>query len=625
MPSDGLDPARLLRSKMWLELLDVIYANYNPFLRSNDPKAQLLRRHIDALTSNIKETMQPGIGMIIRPPESDPSRGRAASIDKESKEFFVRCLIRPVSIRHGTYPFKGISLNREDVEWLIQHVGTPLDLRGANLRKARLDRLDLRGTILGLDQDTWFHTALRELSKMATSTSLNEFDATFDLTQLYHAAAADLSDSYLNGVRLDGVTARYVRLDRAEGFSASLRDADLAHASFAKANFTGADFVNCYAQSCTFDEASLQGTILNGADLTSSSFQKASLSTALLRGACLQSCNFVGANLDGVEMTARTRLDGVRLWGADGAAQLVDIIWNEADVSHINWAGVKALGDELDAIRLREHNTDTFRKDKQQLRSLTKQWRSAKPLQRLRKFKKQLAEDKLDEAGVAEARSFLEKYEKLSDDIANAEAVAERSYFGLGMVPPAVERAIRSNRQVGLVLRNQGINEQAVKFQYRAERLKRLLLKAELRGPVYGFSHSIKGPKWWRSVVDTIEKVPGWISRYVIFAIRYSVSWLFDATCGYGYKPLNAVGCYVIVIAGFGLGFSSLSGVAFWPNALAFSVTSFHGRGFETLINGSNGSIPHGAVFLAAFEAVIGLLLEVTFIASFTRRVFDRS
>ena len=54
--------------------------------------------------------------------------------------------------------------------------------------------------------------------------------------------------------------------------------------------------------------------------------------------------------------------------------------------------------------------------------------------------------------------------------------------------------------------------------------------------------------------------------------------------------------------------------------AFVFSMTSFHGRGF----------FPGGIVLddpitvLAAFEAFVGLVIEVTFIATFTQRFFAR-
>jgi hypothetical protein len=49
-------------------------------------------------------------------------------------------------------------------------------------------------------------------------------------------------------------------------------------------------------------------------------------------------------------------------------------------------------------------------------------------------------------------------------------------------------------------------------------------------------------------------------------------------------------------------------------------VSSFHGRGFF------NQDIHLGDTFaeLAALEAVVGLLIEITFIATFTQRFFAR-
>ncbi len=50
-----------------------------------------------------------------------------------------------------------------------------------------------------------------------------------------------------------------------------------------------------------------------------------------------------------------------------------------------------------------------------------------------------------------------------------------------------------------------------------------------------------------------------------------------------------------------------------------FSVTSFHGRGFFP------GGLPldDPVTVLAALEAVIGLLIEISFIATFTQRFFN--
>ncbi|HEX5440099.1 MAG TPA: pentapeptide repeat-containing protein, partial [Ktedonobacterales bacterium] len=54
-------------------------------------------------------------------------------------------------------------------------------------------------------------------------------------------------------------------------------------------------------------------------------------------------------------------------------------------------------------------------------------------------------------------------------------------------------------------------------------------------------------------------------------------------------------------------------------DALIFSITSFHGRGFAP---GEAVSLHNPLTILAAGEAVLGLLIEITFIATFTQRFF---
>ena len=53
-----------------------------------------------------------------------------------------------------------------------------------------------------------------------------------------------------------------------------------------------------------------------------------------------------------------------------------------------------------------------------------------------------------------------------------------------------------------------------------------------------------------------------------------------------------------------------------WDEALVLSVSSFHGRGFFTQ------DITLGDTYarLAAVEAVVGLFIEISFIATFTQR-----
>jgi hypothetical protein len=57
-----------------------------------------------------------------------------------------------------------------------------------------------------------------------------------------------------------------------------------------------------------------------------------------------------------------------------------------------------------------------------------------------------------------------------------------------------------------------------------------------------------------------------------------------------------------------------------WYEALVLSVASFHGRGFFQPVQSPGDPI----AILAAIEAVFGLFIEVTFIATFTQRFFGK-
>jgi hypothetical protein len=57
-----------------------------------------------------------------------------------------------------------------------------------------------------------------------------------------------------------------------------------------------------------------------------------------------------------------------------------------------------------------------------------------------------------------------------------------------------------------------------------------------------------------------------------------------------------------------------------WYEAVVLSVSSFHGRGLFP----SGLSVGDPMAVVAAAEAIIGLLIEITFIATFTQRFFAR-
>ncbi len=105
---------------------------------------------------------------------------------------------------------------------------------------------------------------------------------------------------------------------------------------------------------------------------------------------------------------------------------------------------------------------------------------------------------------------------------------------------------------------------------------------------------------------------------------RYLFSGFLDLLAGYGYRPLRSVIAYLLIILSFtGLYLLNAHFVAphlRWDEALVLSVSSFHGRGFFTQ------DITLGDTYarLAAVEAVAGLLIEISFIATFTQRFFGK-
>jgi len=109
---------------------------------------------------------------------------------------------------------------------------------------------------------------------------------------------------------------------------------------------------------------------------------------------------------------------------------------------------------------------------------------------------------------------------------------------------------------------------------------------------------------------------------------QYTLSLFLEAIAGYGYKPGRTLGWYVSVILIFAVVYSlvgTASGDTLSLNeALVFSVTSFHGRGFFPGFPQDIHLLRNPLVVLAAFEAVIGLVIEISFITTFTQRFFGK-
>jgi hypothetical protein len=159
--------------------------------------------------------------------------------------------------------------------------------------------------------------------------------------------------------------------------------------------------------------------------------------------------------------------------------------------------------------------------------------------------------------------------------------------FGSPLVQ--VQRRLRASHQLALVLRSQGLNSEADSLAYQAQVLQRR--------------------------VHRLQRRP----------LRYFGSWLLDLISGYGYRPMRSFITYLLVVGVFALTYYLLGSNVTPPldplSSLVFSITSFHGRGFAP---GENVLLNNPVTVIAAGEAVIGLLIEITFIATFTQRFFAR-
>ena len=146
------------------------------------------------------------------------------------------------------------------------------------------------------------------------------------------------------------------------------------------------------------------------------------------------------------------------------------------------------------------------------------------------------------------------------------------------------QEAVRANRQLSVALRNQGLNEDAARFSYRAQLMQR---------KVFWYQHK------YLSCLGSL---------------------FLDLLSGYGYKVVRCFIAYALVIAIFATIYHLLGTHPAWNESIVISMTAFHGRGFfpEQFHPGD----PQAMV--AAIEAFVGLLIEITLIATLTQRFFGK-
>ena len=264
--------------------------------------------------------------------------------------------------------------------------------------------------------------------------------------------------------------------------------------------------------------ANLSRTNLTRAQLRCGHLEGADLSTARLEGTVLRHAYVNGAQFRLASFSNSTRLDEALLGDKTGYASFIDVNWNAANLTAIEWSELKMTGNEQIARQC--YTSDGKKKNR-----------------------------------VTRIYEYSE--------------------------------ALRANRQLATILQSQGLNEDASRFAYRAQLCQRIVLRLKKKFGQYFFSGFL------------------------------------DLLAGYGYRPGRSVFWYLAVIFGFALAYFAIGHLPIFPDAFVFSLTSFHGRGFFPGLSGEN-SLHNPVIVAAACEAVIGLFIEISFIATFTQRFFGR-
>jgi hypothetical protein len=149
------------------------------------------------------------------------------------------------------------------------------------------------------------------------------------------------------------------------------------------------------------------------------------------------------------------------------------------------------------------------------------------------------------------------------------------------------KEALRANRQLAIVLREQGLNEVADHFAYRAQLLQRKVLW-----------HQHEFGRWLFSV-------------------------LLALLSGYGYRIWRILAAYIVMVSLFALAYFVL-GIYYAPHlpldqAFLESITAFHGRVFLEQFSPNTPQI-----WFTALEALAGLIIEGVFIAMLIQRFFGK-
>ena len=379
----------------------------------------------------------------------------------------------------------------------------------------------------------------------------------------------DFRAATLLHLNMNGFSLRYANFAGATFFAVSFENAILEWADFTEAKLQNVSFQKGRLQRSRFQRAQMRGVNLCEARLMHAQFQETDLRDARFSGDGA-AANATNAIFDQAIMT-NCQANGVIFTKASFVeadltrAQLSDAALQRADLSGCDLTDAQLQGANLQGAVMSDQTELPKKFIGQNTRLVDIHWNNV-PLSGIE------AEDwpqiVFDESVI---QPHLERYPRVL-----ALRNAERAYRGLAQT-----------------LRAQGMVDLASRYRRREK-----LIAGRALGANRQYAQQFGG-------------------------------WLLHIITGYGESIFTILRSYIITIIAFTFvyyvilngGIASFQGTTV-IDALVFSVTSFHGRGFFSAF--SVNVTPHDPIaIIAMVEAVLGLFIEVTLIAAFSRRFLE--
>ncbi len=312
-------------------------------------------------------------------------------------------------------------------------------------------------------------------------------------------------------------------------------------------------------QGLIFVNAQLQGAVFFNANLQGAYLHGAQLQGADLSGAQLQGATLTGAQLQGTKDLSPAHLDRAIF---DVQTRLNGATLGDRTYGFVSVADTQWNGANVAAV----------------------DWSELFPAQRWWPWsKKELLQD---------------------------ESKARKKTLSSGETPiGAFQNAIRANRGLALAFQQQGMTIEAAELFYRVRDLQRIVYRLQRSHLEWLLACGLRvisgyGYRLSRSVMGYFGTLFVFWALYFVHSIMTNAT-TFHAMIGHhGIRVITETKQATIWLT--------------WHQAAIMSITSFHGRGlFPSEIA---TSLWHGA--FASVEAVIGLVVEATFIATLTQRFF---